>query len=148
MKREITIISVAIIILISACANTLKPLDKLAFKDSKLFDRELSLAMKAEEEKIEVMPLDKFSMNKIPERMDRWFVAIDNNEGKVESVDVSSKKRGVLLAGTALTLTYALIKKIREKRLYKPADNYEAILYHDSGIVERVVFVRKVEADR
>jgi len=158
MNQSTIVIPLIFALMISACANretrkvsegkddaavNEKPLDELVFKDSRLFDKELSISMKASKDDIEIYPLDKFSLNEIPERMDRWFVAVDQNEGKVETEDISSKKRGVFIAGAVIAVGSAIINKIREKKLYKPAGNYDAILYCEDGIVEKVVFTRK-----
>ncbi len=157
MRMNRLFLPIFIVLIIGACANTktkviseydnetTTQLNKLAFTDSKLFDKELSISLKSGQDKIEIQPLDPFSLNEIPPRMDRWFVAVDKNEGKVETEDISSKKRGIFLAGSVIAIGSAIWKTLSNKKLYKPAGNYDAVLFYDDGIVERVVFTRKAE---
>ena len=118
MKRKI-ITSIFIVVLISACAATNGklngPMDKLSFIDTTTFDKHLRLAMKTNEEEIEVDPLVKFSPNDIPERLGKWFYTIDKHEGKLETEDTSTNTRGLLGAVTGIDLIISLGKKIRDK---------------------------------
>jgi len=147
MKIKELIISFIFAIVISACANTGKQMvsNELTFFDSTVFDKELSMAMKAREDTIEVDPIVKFSPNDIPERLGKWFYTIDKHEGKLETEDTSTNTRGLLGAVTGIDLIISLGKKIRDKMLYNPARNYDAALYYkaDEGVVEKVVFTRK-----
>lgn len=80
MKKKY-IILIIITFMISACSSTdtgkvsveskekLKSMNKLAFFDATVFDKELSRSMKAQEGKIEVFPIVTFSPNDIPERL-------------------------------------------------------------------------------
>lgn len=157
MKRRDLIISFIFAIVISACATTEnqkvseedrlrgKSMNELTFIDATVFDRELSMAMKAKEDTIEVDPIAEFSPNDIPERLGKWFSTIDQHDGKLETEDTSSKKRGLLTAATGIDLIISFGKRIRDKMLYNPARDYDAVLYYkaDEGVVEKVVFTRK-----
>ncbi len=150
MKRKI-ITSIFIVVLISACAATNGklngPMDKLSFIDTTTFDKHLRLAMKTNEEEIEVDPLVKFSPNEIPDRLGRWLTVIDEKDGNVDNVNLSPKTKGLFGIGTGIDLALTLGKKIKDKILYKPAGKYDATIYYKSeeGLVEKIVFTRKID---
>jgi|TARA_B100001971_G_scaffold66325_1_gene61042 hypothetical protein len=150
MKRKI-ITSIFIVVLISACAATngkLKgPMDKLDFIDTRTFDKNLSTAMRTQEEKIEVTPIVKFSPNEIPDRLGKWVSTIDEKGGEVVTENQSPKTKGLFGIGTGIDLALTLGKKIHDKILYKPAGKYDATIYYKSeeGLVEKIVFTRKID---
>lgn len=118
--------------------------NKLTFMDSAIFDKNLSRAMRAEEEEIEVLGLVKFTPNNIPERLDKWFYVIDENGGEVEAVRLSPRNQGIF-GEIIIHIIIRAYENIRQKILYGPAKNYNATLYcrPDEGAVEKIIFSHK-----
>lgn len=114
---------------------------QLVFLDSRIFDEELSDAMSDETSKIVVQVPGAFSLNDIPERMDRWLYAVKDGGGKV-AAEPENPSRGLVSA--AIDLVVTLVGKIDEIRLYRPAQDYDAtLLYREDGTVTRILFDRR-----
>ncbi|MAF20945.1 MAG: hypothetical protein CMI55_04770 [Parcubacteria group bacterium] len=121
------------------------PMDSLAFADLKIFDKELSRAMKTDNDEIEVALISKFTTNEIPERLGKWIYMVDKHEGKVEMESTDPTKRGIPGIGAGIGLMISAIGAVRDKIMYGPSKNYDATLLYEpeSGIVEKIVFRRK-----
>lgn len=115
---------------------------ELVFFDSRIFDEDLSSAMLGASSEITVNVPVGFSLNKIPERVDRWLYAIKENGGKVVAEPVAPKTRGLVSA--LIDVVVAIFVKLNEMRLYGPTENYDAtLLYGEDGMVSKVVFDRR-----
>ena len=112
---------------------------ELVFLDSRIFDEELSSAMLGGSPEITVNVPVGFNLNKIPERIDRWFYAIKESGGKVKAEPAEPKTRGLVSA--LIDIVVAIFVKLDEMRLYSPAEKYNAfLLYQEDGTVKKVLF--------
>lgn len=115
----------------------------LAFFDSSIFDNDLHDALSRSVDTVHVTPAAPFSLNKIPPRMDKWLGAVKSGGGKVAArQDTAVATRGLI--GMVIDVVVALYDQVAEKRLYGPAEDYDATLYYGAdGKVDRVLFTRK-----
>jgi hypothetical protein len=115
----------------------------LAFIDSSTFDSDLHDALSKEPGTVHITPAAPFSLNEIPPRMDKWLAAVKSGGGKVAArQDTAVATRGLI--GMVIDVVVALFDQVAEKRLYAPAENYDATLYYGAdGMVDRVMFTRK-----
>ena len=87
-------------------------------------------------------PSQPFSVNEIPDRLDKWLYVVQESGGHVTSVkqDVDPQ-RGLISEGIDLVLL--VVDYVVEKRTYSPAAQYDATVYHDEdGLVRRVTFTK------
>jgi len=145
-----------------ACANGIGPLEEisaasaqaekvtkepvqLAFLDSRIFDEELSGSMSGGSSRITVEAPAGFTLNKIPERFDRWLYSVKEGGGKVVATPENpSKTRGLVSA--VIDVIVSIVEKIDEIRLYEPSQQYNAtLLYREDGSVKNVVFERRTD---
>jgi hypothetical protein len=112
----------------------------LLFVDAEMFDRKLSDTLAAKPAKAEVQFPVAVGMKKLPERLDKWFSAVEKSGGKVETVAVTETGRGIL--GDLIELAFKLYDLLTARDLYAPAQYYNATVYYrrSSGEVVRVVF--------
>ncbi len=115
----------------------------VAFIDSSTFDTDLHEALAKATDSVHVTPAARFSLNEIPPRMDKWLAAVKSGGGKVAArQDTAVATRGLI--AMVIDVMVALFDKAAEKRLYAPAENYDATLYYGGdGKVDRVMFTRK-----
>ena len=114
--------------------------DKIAFNDSPVFDKAVSLAMKAKHRRIEISSLNSFNLDSIPARMDKWFYMVKKYGGKVKTSSITrgfSEKLIELIVG---------IYKLKENMIYKPAKDYNVTIYYniETKVIEQVVFKHKI----
>jgi len=111
----------------------------ILFVDADMFDRKLSDTLNAKPASAEVRFPVRVSMKKLPERLDKWFSAIEKSGGKVDAVPVA-ETRGIL--GDLIELALKLYDLMTARDLYAPAQYYNATVYYkrSSGEVVRVVF--------
>ena len=81
-----------------------KPMEALAFADLNMFDKELSKALKTNQDEVEVALISKFNTNDIPDRLGKWFYMVDKHDGKVEMQSNDPTKRGIPGIGSAISL--------------------------------------------
>ncbi len=122
-----------------------QPMEALAFADLRMFDKELSRAMKTNQDEIEVAIISKFTTNDIPDRLGKWFYMVDKYDGEVEIKSTDPTKRGILGIGTGIGLVISAVGAIRNKIMYNPSKHYDATILYDpeSGDVEKIIFKRK-----
>ena len=89
----------------------------------------------------------KFDLKEIPERLQTWLAEVKEADGEVEVVEVSSEyqvaTRSVIVELIEL-IAYVFMKS-SESALYSPAENYDAVIEHDTdGMVERIVFKLRI----
>jgi hypothetical protein len=114
------------------------------FFDSSSFDRHLSKALRETPPQVKVIFPVSFTVNDIPDRLDKWFNQVEEYGGtvKLEAED-TPETRGVV--GAIIDLIIGVYQLAKDKILYGPAKNYNAVIYYEKkeGHVTRVIFTRK-----
>ena len=84
-----------------------------------------------------------FTLNKIPNRVDRWLYSIKEAGGKVVArPEHELKMRGFVSA--VIDVILSIVEKIDEMALYQPSEKYNAtLLYRPDGSVSKVVFEKR-----
>lgn len=123
---------------------------ELAFINSRTFDTDLSDAMRALAPEIVVTAASPFTLNNIPERLDKWLGLVKEKGGTVTAQALPPKDQQLAargLLGVIIDVVVALVQASAEHTLTDPAKNYDVRLYYDgvTGAVERVNFTRKTE---
>ena len=120
-----------------------KEIPTIGFLDSTIFDKQLSRALSSKESTVKVTFPIAFTTNEIPERIDKWLVAIQDYEGTID-VQPEQVERG-LLDDFVKSLINGIYERIKEKLLYSPAKNYNATVFYEprTGNVTRVMFLKK-----
>lgn len=114
---------------------------QLTFFDSRVFDDGLSSAMRSDSAEIVVDVPSRFSLNKIPDRVDKWLFAVKDSGGEVEAVP-EIRTRGLVSAAIDLVVTFA--GKIDDYLMFGPSENYSAtLIYSAEGTVMKIVFKRR-----
>lgn len=141
MRRRLTVTLIGGLLLACLPVNV-RAEEPIVFLDSKMFDKSLRGAMRQDHKLIEVEFLDPPSPNDLPERFGAWLSAVQKRGGSV-ALEPTERPRGAEVAAVQLGVMAA--KRIRKKRLFRPAGNYDVLLYydHDSGMIERAVFTRQ-----
>lgn len=114
------------------------------FFDSGAFDSQLSRALRADSPQVFVTFPAEVNVNKIPERLDKWFAMVEEYGGTVElKVDEDYPVRGVVSA--IIDLIIGAYQLARHKITYGPVEDYNAVIYYikDEGTITKVVFSRK-----
>ena len=116
---------------------------QVEYFNSTSFDKKLSAVMRNKEPAIQLTFPTPFTTNEIPERIDKWLTVVEDYGGTVEVVP-EEVERG-LLSSLIATLVRRVFEKIKEKRLYGPAKNYDATVYYETrtGVVTRIIFSKK-----
>lgn len=119
----------------------------MQFFDSSVFDEDLSDHLREGHAAVEVRALSPFSLNDIPERLDKWFAVIKDSGGSVGARELppegEAEARGII--GMVLDVLTALFSWYEEAQLYGPAENYDALLFYrkDTGVVEKIMFMER-----
>jgi hypothetical protein len=117
---------------------------ELSLYDSITFDIKLSSALGKERPAVTVRPVAPFTLNQIPERIDKWLDAVRKHGGQIEL-----KPDPDYPASRDFGLIYDLLSKAydlaKEALIYRKAENYNVdVLYKQaSGEVTRFVFTLK-----
>ncbi len=124
----------------------------IQFLDSDSFDTALSAFLKDEKAEVEVTMLARVTLNEVPERLDAWLFHVkDHYGGAVELVpeEGAFAGRGPAVAA-GLTLAIKAYGMMRERLLYSPAQNYDALVYYEpvDGRMTRVVFHHRSAGSR
>lgn len=112
--------------------------------DSIAFDHKLSRLMAAQQPVITVVTIAPFTVNKIPERIDKWLSAVGEYEGEVELKPdpdfPPTRDFGIIF--DLINKVFDLVKDIF---IYKYAEDYNVVVYYKpaSGDVTRFVFTLK-----
>lgn len=122
-----------------------KPID---YADLDGFDRSLSSNLRGTPTDVTVKFVAPTTVNEIPTRMDKWLSVVEKNGGKVQAApdpEIAVASRGLITDVVSLAVgAYNLAK---EKILYGPSKEYNAMVYYEPGTgrITRVVFRRKTE---
>ena len=126
-----------------AKTNSVEEIQGIQFLNSDIFDRQLSRALSSKEPTVKVTFPIAFTTNEIPERIDKWLVAVEDYGGTID-VQPEQIERG-LLDNLVASFIKGVYEKIKEKLMYIPAKNYNATVYYEprTGNVTRVMFLKK-----
>jgi len=114
---------------------------KLIFFDSRVFDNGLSSAMRSGSPEIVVDVPSRFSLNEIPDRVDRWLYAVKESGGQVKA---RPERRTRGLVSAAIDLVVSFVGKIDDYVMFRPSENYSAtLMYDDEGVVNKMVFKKR-----
>lgn len=114
---------------------------QLVFFDSRTFDFDLSNAMRAGSPEISIDVPAAFTLNKIPERVDRWLYSVKESGGAVVATP-EFQTRG--LFAVVIDVLVSVFVKLDEKLTFAPSDRYRAtLLYRADGTVSKIVFNRR-----
>lgn len=113
---------------------------QLPFVDADLFDRKLSKSLSARPATVEVTFPTPVNMRKIPDRLDKWFSAVEKSGGKIDTVAVPEYGRSVL--GLLFDLAVKIYAALTQVSLYDAAKHYNATVYYKSpsGTLLKVIF--------
>lgn len=110
----------------------------LVFFDSRIFDTDLSAAMRAAKPEIVVDVPVGFNLNQIPERVDRWLYYVKDSGGTVVA-EPEIRHRGIF--SVVVDVIVMFVGKLDEKTMFSPSEQYQAkLVYKQDGTVSRIVF--------
>lgn len=122
-------------------------LAQLTYFESRAFDSELSDAMRNEASEIVVTVASPFTLNTVPERLDRWLYSVKKSGGRVvaealppKNVQVATRSVLPLL----LELVVPLFEMIFDTDIHAYAKGYEAKLLYapEDTQVQKIIFTR------
>ena len=122
---------------------------KVIFLDSKMFDGQLSKELGAENDTVEVDILGKISLNRIPERMDRWISLVaEKGSVNIKAADQGLKPKFIF---DLVQMVYAGVQHNNEERMLEPAHKYDATIFYSidstgESKIEKIVFVKRKQA--
>lgn len=120
---------------------------EVTFIDDSSFDDELSSELSKNVEEVDIVAPERFGLNKIPDRLEKWLTEVKDSGGKVKVQPMPGETqvatRGVV--DMAFDLVVAIVQGVRNRQLYGPSHDYDVYLYYrkDTGIVEQAKFVRR-----
>lgn len=119
---------------------------ELVFLDFTGFDEDLSREMQKQEERIVVDVPAAFSLNDVPDRLDKWFSKIKQSGGYVQarqSDPDADLTRGIV--GALIDLAVAAYEAQEAEELLEPAEDYNVLIEYDkqSGNADQVLFYRR-----
>ena len=120
---------------------------QVTFFDSYSFDVDLSGEFRKETQEVTIGTI--FSINDIPPRLDQWFSRVKKSGGDVKAIVIpkgqDAPTRGIF--GEVFDVAVKVSEAAEREAIFGPADNYDALLHYreDSGDVDKVVFIRRVE---
>jgi hypothetical protein len=120
-----------------------KPEKEIEYFDSEVFDFKLGLAMRRDLPTVTVKPIVQFTVNDIPERLDKWFTAVKEYGGSVNlRPDPEHKTR---MIGAIFDLIVKGYQAVKELLLFKAAKQYNAVIYYipGDGTITRAEFIHK-----
>jgi hypothetical protein len=123
------------------------------FFDTNNFDKQLSASCRRGADTIVVTFEAPSSVNAIPERLNKWFSAVEKYDGIVQfqpDPDYAAVvPRGGLPGADSLIIGAftMLYEVIANKILYGPVKSYNTTVYYikGSGMITKVVFTRKLQ---
>lgn len=120
----------------------------LEFYDSLTFDRKLSKSLGVGHARVTVTFPAAITLNNIPERIDKWFAAVEESGGTVRAAPEVYDERGVL--EEIFTFFVRLYEHVAGVCIYAPAKEYDVLILYEkqTGIVTRVLFLRRDRPDR
>lgn len=130
-----------------AIAGTANAEAELIFLDFAGFDEDLSREMNADRATIAVDVPAAFSLNDVPDRLDRWFYRVKETGGAVQARQKPSEgerqTRGIV--GVLLDIAVSAIEAQEAEEMLRPAEEYNVVLEYDkeTGKADRVLFYRR-----
>lgn len=128
-------------------ATLFSPESELIFLDFAGFDEDLSREMAADKSMIAVDVPAAFSLNDVPERLDRWFSKVKETGGDVQARERLSaderQTRGII--GVLLDIAVSAAKAHEAEEMLRPAQDYSVLVEYDkdTGKADRVLFYRR-----
>lgn len=121
---------------------------EIQFVDSRLFDDELQSALARGYDQVTVrFAGSDVTLNRIPERIDHWLYLVSKRYDGTVDVEVDPEVAGGrgIGVGSVVSLAVGAYSSLMERIYYRPARNYNIIVYHAPGDarVTRVVFARR-----
>ena len=152
-------IFLSFVLLVSACSTPSptgpigkEPKQKLSFIDIGNFDRELTAALNAPLDSVDVVFYEKVSPNKIPERLQKWISAVERTGGtvKVESPPNEPTPRNVMTILSLLGTAYSATKNqvtLQPESFLLSTKGRNAVISLERGtngelLVEKIRFVK------
>lgn len=118
--------------------------EKIEFFDAGTFDRKLSSALRQNPPEVTIDFIADANVNDMPERMDKWFAAVEKGEGVIDvQVDPAYRTRGII--SEVMALIIGAYEFVKDKLIYSPAQNYNATVYYipGTGEITKVIFTHK-----
>ena len=159
LNQSITLIGLSVLLLAGYAsngygANTILAQEQanteLDLFDSIAFDFKLSRSLSAKQPVVTVKSIAPFTVNDIPERIDKWLYAVSNNDG---IVDLKPDPDYPLNRDFGSGIIFELLNKVfdltKEMLMFRYAKNYNVdILYKPgSGEVTKFVFTLKEDLE-
>jgi len=119
--------------------------NEATFFDSGLFDADLSSKLYSYPEKFVIKPAGGVTVNKMPERLDKWLSMIKQENGTVQLKEYSPGSTKDI--GLLVEMAVQLFDLAKEAATYRPARKYDAIVEYDksTGDVRQITFYKKAE---
>ena len=122
---------------------------QVTFNDLQAFDRLLEKSLKSDSEKVVVVMEDRVPLKEMPQRVDKWLAAVDNNGGKVnvKSDTPEIRTRALPLLGIAIS-AYQFFKENAKDAHYEAARDYDATVVYKRDpngdrVVDRIEMTRR-----
>jgi hypothetical protein len=77
-------------------SSPIEGMDQVQFMDTTVFDLELSGILQDDVPQAIVIPAGTVTVNQIPERMNKWLVAVQKSDGRVHGQDLDNPARTLL----------------------------------------------------
>ncbi|PHS78474.1 MAG: hypothetical protein COB59_06810 [Rhodospirillaceae bacterium] len=118
---------------------------EVTFLDLSGFDEDMSMNLGERNKNVVVVAPAKFSLNAIPERLEKWLSAVKDSGGKVQAKEEKTTvaTRGIL--GALIDLTVSAVKAKKGLDQLATAENYNVLLTYDkqTGQVKDVLFYHR-----
>ncbi|MBF0251678.1 MAG: hypothetical protein HQL35_13735 [Alphaproteobacteria bacterium] len=119
---------------------------EVTFLDLSAFDEDLAGSLAERNRTVKVDIPAKFTLNDIPERMEKWLAAIKDSGGKVQAKtapEPGMATRG--LFGVLIDVTVSAVKAKLEADKLASARDYNALITYDkaTGQVQDILFTRR-----
>ena len=122
-----------------------RPSAELDLFDSIAFDFKLSRSLAAKKPVVTVKSIAPFTVNDIPERIDKWLTSVSKYGGKVDLKPDPNYPPSRDLGGMIFELFIKAFDLTKEMLMYRYAENYNVDIFYKpgSGEVTRFVFTLK-----
>lgn len=118
---------------------------RIDFIDSRQFDTDFSKLLKTGPDRVTARFIGTVSVNKIPERLDKWLSAVRYLGGRVDIQPEPATETVKVVGDVLISLAVGSYLLVTHVLRYDPAMDYNAVVYYDraDGTLTRVVFTRK-----
>lgn len=123
---------------------------EMTYLNSHVFDQGIASNMNVENRTIHVNFPVRFTLNSVPDRIDKWLSKIVDNDGKVEieaKKESDSNTRSFTTIASLVRLAVSVYDKATEGDLYEASERYNGKITYDptSGeIIEIVLYPRNM----